>query len=66
MSVIINMNDSKLKRKGSLKLLSDLEQEKSRSHRNVAIEEISSRFIPMRGIESVLINVTENKLKRRC
>ena len=42
MSVIINMNDSKLKRKGLPKLLSDLEQKKSRtgSHRNVAVEEV--------------------------
>ena len=44
MSVIINMNDSKLISKGLPKLLSDLEQKKSRSrsHRKVAVEEISS------------------------
>ena len=40
MSAIINMNESKLKRKGLQKLLSDLEQKKSRSgsHRKVAVE----------------------------
>ena len=67
MSVIINMNESKLKRKGWSKLLSDLEQKKSRSesHRKVAVKEISSRSIPMQGIESVLTNVTQNKLKRK-
>ena len=42
MYVIINMNESKLKRKGQQKLLSNLEQKKSRSglHRKVAVEEI--------------------------
>ena len=42
MSVIINMNENKLKRKGKPKLLSDLEQKKSRpgSHKKVAVEEI--------------------------
>ena len=42
MSVIINMNESKLKRTGLPKLLSDIEQKKSRSgsHRKVAVEEI--------------------------
>ena len=48
-----------------VKILSDLEQEKSRSgsQGKVEVKEISSRSIPMQGIESVLINVTENKLK---
>ena len=36
---------------------------RSGSHRKVAVEEISSRSIPMQGIESVLINVTKNQLK---
>ena len=40
-SVLINMTEDKLKRKGKPKLLSDLEQKKPRSgsHRKVAIEE---------------------------
>ena len=40
--VIIYINKNKLARKGSPKLLSDLEQKKSRSgsHRKVAVEEI--------------------------
>ena len=51
----------------TVKILSDLEQEKSRSgsQGKVAVKEISSRSIPMQGIESVLINATENKLKRK-
>ena len=67
MSVIIYMNESKLKPKGQPKSLSDLEQNMSRSgsNRQVAIEEISSRSIPMQGIESVQINVIENKLKHK-
>ena len=68
MSVIINMNDSKLKHIGSPKLLSDLEQKKSRSgsQGKVADKEISSRSsITMQGIESVLVNVTDNKLIRK-
>ena len=67
MSVIINMNESKLKCKGLPKLLSDLEQKKSRSgsQGKVVVKEISSWSIPMQGIESVLINLTENKLKRK-
>ena len=42
MPAIINMNERKIKRKGLPKLLSDLEQKKSRSgtHRKVAVEEI--------------------------
>ena len=31
----------------------------------VAVQEISTRSIPMQGIKSVLINVTENELKRK-
>ena len=31
----------------------------------VAVQEISLRSIPMQGIKSVLINATENELKRR-
>ena len=48
-------------------LLSDLEQKKSRSgsQGKVAVKEISSRSIPMQGIKSVLINVTENELKHK-
>ena len=67
MSVIINMNESKLKHKGLPKLSSDLEQKKSRSgsQGNVAVQEISPRSIPMQGIKSVLINVTENELKHK-
>ena len=51
----------------TVKILSDLEQEKSRSgsQGKVAVKEISSRSIPMQGIESLLINATENKLKRK-
>ena len=58
MSVIIYMNESKLK---------DLEQKKSRSasQGKVAFQEISPRSIPMQGIKSVLINGTENELKRK-
>ena len=42
MSVIINMNESKLQRKGCPKLLSDLEQKKSSSgsHKKVVVKEI--------------------------
>ena len=49
MSVIINMNESELKRKGKPKLLSDLEEKKSRSwsQGKVTVKEISSRSIPM-------------------
>ena len=67
MSVIIFMNKSKLKRKGKPKLLSDLEQKKSwsGSQGKVVVQEISPRSIPMQGIKSVLINVTENELKRK-
>ena len=66
-SVIINMNESKLKRKGKPKLLSDLEQKKSRpgSQEKVAVKEISSKSINMQGIKSILIKMTENKLKRK-
>ena len=39
------------------------EKSRSRSQGKVAFKEISSRSIPMQGVESVLINVTENKLK---
>ena len=38
---------------------------RSGSQGKVTLKEISSRSIPMQGIESVLINVTENKLKHR-
>ena len=67
MSVIINMNESKLKRKGKPKLLSDLEQKKSKSgsQGKGAVREILSRYIPMKGIKYVLINVTKNGLKRK-
>ena len=67
MSVIINMNESKLKCKGQPKLLSDLEQKKSRSgsQGKVAVQEISPRYIPIQGIESVLINAPKNELKRK-
>ena len=66
-SVLINATENELKRKGSPKLLSDLEQKKSRSgsQGKVAVQEISPRSIPMQGINSVLINATENELKRR-
>ena len=49
------------------KLLSDLEQKKSRSgsQGKVTVQEISPRYISMQGIESVLINATENELKRK-
>ena len=52
---------------GTVKILSDLEQEKSRSgsQGKVPVQEISPRSIPMQGIKSVLINVTEKELKRR-
>ena len=44
---------------------SDLEEEKSRSgsQGKVRVKEILLRYIPTQGSESVLINVTENKLK---
>ena len=66
-SVLIDVTENKLKHKGKPKLLSDLEQKKSwsGSQGKVAVKEISSRSIPIQGIESVLINVTENKLKRK-
>ena len=66
-SVLINVTENKLKRKGLPKLLSALEQKKSRSRSQgkVAVTESSSRSIPMQGIESVPINVTKNKLKHR-
>ena len=64
MSVIISMNESKLKRKGRPKLLSDIEQKKARSgpHRKVAVEEISSRSINMQSITSVIIDINKGKL----
>ena len=67
MSLIIHMNESKLKRKSSQKLLSDLEWKKSwsGSQGKVAVKVISSRSIPTKGIKSVLINGTENKLKSK-
>ena len=67
MSVFINMNESKLKHQSWPKLLSDLEQKKSRSRSKgkVAVQEISPRSIPMQGIKSVLVNATENELKRK-
>ena len=48
MSVIINLNESKLKRKGYPKLLSCLGKKKSwsGSQGKVAVKEISSRSIP--------------------
>ena len=66
-SVLINATENELKRKGLPKLLSDLEQKKWRSgsQGKVKVQEISPRSIPMQGIKSVLINVTENELKRR-
>ena len=42
-----------------------LKRKWSGSQEKVTIKEISSRSIPMQGIKPVLINVTENKLKRR-
>ena len=55
------------KRKGQPKLSSDLEQKKGRSgsQGKVAVQEISPSSILMQGIKSVLINVTENELKRK-
>ena len=51
----------------NVKILIDLEQEKSRSgtQGKVAVQDISPRSIPMQGIKSVLIDATENELKRR-
>ena len=53
--------------KHTIKILSDLEQEKSKSgsQGKVAVQEISPRSIPMQGIKSILINVTENELKHK-
>ena len=67
MSVIININESKVKHKGWPKLLSDLDKNKSRSgsQGKVAVQEISPRYIPMQGIKSVLINATEIDLKHK-
>ena len=48
------MNESKLKHKGSLTLLRDLEQKRSRSQKKVAVEKILSRSIPIQDIEIVL------------
>ena len=47
-SVLINVTENKLKRKGKPKLLSDLEQKKSRSgsQGKITVKEISSRSIP--------------------
>ena len=66
MSVINNMNESKLKHKIKPKL-SDTEQKKWRSGSQwkVAVQEISPRSIPMQGIKSVLINATENELNAK-
>ena len=65
--VLINATENELKRKGEPKFLSDLEQEKwkSGSPGKVAVQEISPRSIPMQGIKSVVINATENELKRK-
>ena len=67
MSVIIYMNENKLKHKGKPKLLSDLEQKKSKSgsHREVAVEEIWSRYIIMQSKMSVIIYMNDSKLKQR-
>ena len=67
MSVIINIMRANLNTKVNPKLLSNLTQKKSRSgsQGKVAVKEISSRYIPMQCIKSVLINVTENELKRK-
>ena len=66
-SVLINVTENKLKRKRLPILLSDLEQKKSwsGSQGKVEVKEIISRSIPMQSIESVLINMTKNKLKNR-
>ena len=66
-SVLINATENELKHKGKPKLLSDLEQKKSRSgsQRKVTVQEISPRSINMQGIKSVLINATENELKHK-
>ena len=67
MFVIINMNESKLKRKGLPKLLSDLEEKKSRSgsQGKAPVKEISSRSIPMQDMKYVLINVTKTNLNTK-
>ena len=66
MSVLINVTKNELKRKGLPKLLSDLEKKSwSGSQGKVTVKKISSRTINMQGIKSVLINVTENELKRK-
>ena len=46
----------------TVKILSDLEQEKWRSgsEGKVVVQKFSPRSIPMQGIKSVLINATEN------
>ena len=41
------------------------EKSRSGSQGKVAVQEISPRSIPMQGIKSVLINATENELKRK-
>ena len=66
-SVLNNVIENELKCKCYPKLLSDLEQKNSRSgsQGKVAVKNISSWSIPMKGIKSVLINVTENKLKHK-
>ena len=60
-SVLINVTENELKRKGYSKLLSDLEQKKWRSG-SLGKDTV---HIPMQGIKSVLINVTESELKHR-
>ena len=53
--------------KYTVKISSDLEQEKSRSgsHRKVGVEEILSRSINMQSIMSVTIYMNESKFNRK-
>ena len=65
-SEMIIATENELKRKGKPKLLSELEQKsESQGHRKMSQFRFSSRSIPMQGIKSVLINATENELKRK-
>ena len=67
MSVIINMNESKLKTQRLTKIIkwSWKKKWRSGSQGKVAVQEISPRSIPVQSIKSVLINMTENELKRK-
>ena len=66
-SLLINVTENELKTQRLTKIIKWpwTEKFKVRVIGKVAVQEILPRSIPMQGIKSVLINVTENELKRK-